>query len=224
MTHATVIKAAIFAERKHRGQTRKDAKKTPYIAHPLDVAQFVALEAEAGNQEVVAAALLHDTIEDTGTSYNDLVDEFGSSVADLVSEVSDDKSLPKDARKQAQIDHAASLSEGAALIKLADKMCNVGDVVSNPPPDWNPVRRMRYLIWARQVIDQCSHIPYHLRERFGSLVTHGLEAILEIHEPNIKQRLRYDYSQILGINSKYRLDSRGNREILTARCKSETEC
>lgn len=102
---------------------------------------------------VLQAAVLHDTIEDTDTSYEELVERFGETVADVVMEVTDDKSLVKAQRKQAQIDHAPHKSREAALVKLADKTSNLRDIADSPPTDWTLERRREYFDWAKQVVD-----------------------------------------------------------------------
>jgi len=101
------------------------------------------------------AAILHDTVEDTGSTFAELEETFGREVRLLVEEVTDDKSLPKEVRKQLQIDHAQALSSGAKQIKIADKICNIHDVAHTPPPQWPLERRREYLQWAAKVVDGC---------------------------------------------------------------------
>lgn len=120
---ATLLHAARFAANRHRSQRRKGADAEPYINHPLGVASVLAVEGGVTDVDVLCAALLHDTIEDTATSPAELEIEFGPAVRSLVEEVTDDKSLPKDRRKELQIEHAPALSPKAKLVKLADKIC-----------------------------------------------------------------------------------------------------
>jgi guanosine-3',5'-bis(diphosphate) 3'-pyrophosphohydrolase len=148
-----VINASAFAAHKHRDQRRKGAEASPYINHPIAVANVLANEAGITDPTILAAALLHDTIEDTDTTAKELEAQFGQDIAGIVVEVTDDKSLPKMERKRLQIEHAASLSEKAKLVKLADKICNVRDMSQSPPVDWSPERRAEYFIWAKQVVD-----------------------------------------------------------------------
>jgi guanosine-3',5'-bis(diphosphate) 3'-pyrophosphohydrolase len=103
---------------------------------------------------VLAGALLHDTIEDTHTTVDELEVVFGYEIANIVAECTDDKSLPKLARKQAQIDHAATLSQKARLVKLADKIANVNDINGAPPAGWSVERKREYFDWAKQVVDR----------------------------------------------------------------------
>ncbi len=149
-----ILKAASFAAEKHRGQLRKDVEATPYINHPLEVARILAEEGAISDPEVIAAALLHDTIEDTETSESELAALFGVRVASIVAEVTDDKSITDKAeRKRLQIVNAPNKSPGAALVKLADKTANVRDVGSNPAKGWSEERRLAYLDWAEIVVN-----------------------------------------------------------------------
>ena len=149
------LKALHFAADKHRGQRRKDESASPYINHPIYVAQILSGIAGIDDVEVLCGAILHDTVEDTETSLNDIELAFGLRVARIVEEVTDDKSLAKDARKQAQIDHATHISREGALVKVADKIANIRDVASNPPSDWSTKRRKEYLDWAEEVVTNC---------------------------------------------------------------------
>lgn len=153
-TSALLIRAMAFAAHKHRNQRRKDADASPYINHPIALANVLANEAGIADPVVLVAALLHDTIEDTDTTHAELEAQFGPAIAAVVAEVTDDKSLPKDERKRLQIEHAAHISPAAKLVKLADKICNLRDVASSPPADWSVDRKREYLDWARSVIDQ----------------------------------------------------------------------
>ncbi len=150
---ALLLRALEFAAHKHRDQRRKDRDATPYINHPISVTRVLTDNAGITDTELLCAALLHDTIEDTETTAEELEQAFGSVICGLVLEVTDDKSQPKPLRKQAQIDHAPQLSRRARAIKLADKISNLSDVAASPPPDWSLARRQAYFDWARQVID-----------------------------------------------------------------------
>ena len=150
---AEFIKAVAFAAEKHRHQRRKDAKASPYINHPIALANVLCHEGGVEQITVLCAAILHDTIEDTETTAAELEDVFGPWVAAVVLEVSDDKSLHKAARKQQQIDHAPQLSDEAKLVKLADKICNLRDILASPPAGWSRERKREYFDWAKNVID-----------------------------------------------------------------------
>jgi GTP diphosphokinase / guanosine-3',5'-bis(diphosphate) 3'-diphosphatase len=149
-----LIDALAFAAFKHRDQRRKDAAASPYINHPIALAQVLAVEAGIQDEKVLIAAILHDTVEDTETTPEELQERFGRKIASIVAEVTDDKALAKSERKQLQIEHASSLSKRARLVKLADKICNVRDVANAPPKGW-PLRRQReYFEWAKRVVDR----------------------------------------------------------------------
>ena len=146
-----LLAALEFAALKHRDQRRKDEAASPYINHPLAVANL--LYAHGVRHRVpLLAAVLHDTIEDTATTREELVAKFGEDVAAVVCEVTDDKSLPKDRRKQLQIEHAPHMSTHAKLVKLADKTCNVRDLTDSPPAKWPHERRAQYFVWAKAVV------------------------------------------------------------------------
>ncbi|KDB08065.1 metal dependent phosphohydrolase [Burkholderia sp. lig30] len=148
-----LIAAIAFAADKHRHQRRKDHEGSPYINHPIALANVLANEAGVEDERVLVAAVLHDTVEDTETTEQELLRVFGKDVADIVMEVTDDKDLPKDERKRLQIEHAAHISRRAKLVKLADKICNVRDIVTSPPADWPLERKQAYFDWAKAVVD-----------------------------------------------------------------------
>lgn len=146
------IKAVAFAAVKHRDQRRKDADASPYINHPIALAHVLANEGGIQDLSVLCAAILHDTIEDTETTADELEGLFGSKVTSIVLEVTDDKSLEKHVRKQRQIEHASHISHEAKLVKLADKICNLRDILASPPADWSAERKQTYFDWSAQVI------------------------------------------------------------------------
>ncbi|HET6545370.1 MAG TPA: HD domain-containing protein [Rhodanobacteraceae bacterium] len=149
---ARILHAASFAAEKHRDQRRKGVEASPYINHPLKLADVLANEGGVTDIEILCAALLHDTIEDTKTTEAELREQFGDSVANIVREVTDNKNIDKEVRKQLQIGHAPNLSPQAKLVKLADKICNLRDLLTSPPADWSAERKRAYFEWAQQVI------------------------------------------------------------------------
>src|SRR5215831_431796 len=151
-TITTILKALRFASIKHRAQRRKDAEVSPYINHPIEVAELLARVGGATELIILQGAILHDTIEDTQTTPEELEAEFGPEVRRVVEEVTDDKRLPKSERKRLQIEHAPHLSERAKQIKIADKISNVQAVTGTPPADWPLERRREYLDWTEQVV------------------------------------------------------------------------
>ena len=149
-----ILCALAFAAHKHRDQRRKDVHASPYINHPISLANLLVNEGAIRDSEVICAALLHDTIEDTETTPRELARAFGPRVCAMVLEVTDDKTLQKAERKRRQIARAARASRAAKLIKLADKICNLRDLAEHPPAVWGFRRRQKYFDWAKNVIDQ----------------------------------------------------------------------
>ena len=160
-----ILTAATFAAERHRDQRRKGKDASPYINHPLALASLLAERGER-DAPLLMAALLHDTVEDTATSFEDLERAFGREVAEIVREVTDDKSLPKAERKRLQIEHAAQLSRRAKLVKLADKICNLHDIVVSPPTDWSAQRKREYFDWAKAVVDPMRGVHPQLEALF----------------------------------------------------------
>lgn len=171
-----LLDAAAFAARKHRAQRRKDATATPYINHPLAVARVLAEEGGVTDPEILAAALLHDTMEDTDTSYAELRGRFGARVADIVSEVTDTKFLGKKTRKRLQLARARRTSAAARQIKVADKLCNLRDILAMPPADWSEERKREYFDWAKAVVDRVRGANAGLERRFDGVYLASLVA------------------------------------------------
>ena len=178
MTHTLILKAAHFAAQKHRDQRRKDKHVSPYIIHPISVALAITQIGGVDDPEILAAALLHDTLEDTETEPEELEAKFGKKVCEYVLDVSDDKTLPKDERKRRQIEHAKKISKGAALIKLGDKISNVTDVINSPPEGWDINRRKEYLDWAEKVIENCPKVNDRMEDKFQEIIKQGREALI----------------------------------------------
>lgn len=168
-TLTTLLTALHFAAEKHRTQRRKDPAKTPYINHPIEVATILA-ECGVTDLTTLVSALLHDTIEDTDTTPQELRRRFGAVVRDVVLEVTDDKSLPKAERKRLQVEHAPFLSRRARLVKLGDKISNIGYVADAPPPSWSLQRRREYLDWTAAVIGGCRGVSARLERRYDRVL------------------------------------------------------
>jgi (p)ppGpp synthase/HD superfamily hydrolase len=147
-----VLRAARFAAEKHADKKRKGAAREPYVNHLLEVAQLVSTAIPNPDTNLVMAALLHDTIEDTKTTREELIDHFGSDVANLVVEMTDDKLLSKQERKRLQIENAPKKSVRAQVIKLADKISNLRSILLSPPTDWDLQRQREYFTWAELVV------------------------------------------------------------------------
>ncbi len=172
MDTGLLLQALDLAAAKHRDQRRKDTPKSPYINHPIAVAKML-WDCGVRDQTTILAAVLHDTIEDTDTTREEIVGLFGAEVADVVVEVTDDKSLPKARRKELQVEHAPHMSHAAKLVKLADKTCNVRDVIDSPP-DWPFERKQQYLAWAKQVVDGLRDASPSLAGRFDAQHARGV--------------------------------------------------
>lgn len=169
------VKALAFAAAKHRNQRRKDAEASPYINHPIALADVLVNEGGVTDGCVLCAAVLHDTIEDTKTTAEELREQFGDGVTSIVLDVTDDKSLAKEVRKQKQIEHAPHISSGAKLVKLADKICNLRDILASPPPDWPAERRQTYFDWAGKVVDGLRGVHPRLEAVFDGLLARRSE-------------------------------------------------
>jgi (p)ppGpp synthase/HD superfamily hydrolase len=172
------LRAIDFAARKHKDQRRKDEEASPYINHPVSVALILAEIGAVTDPEILAAAILHDTLEDTETTSEELEAKFGERVRRIVEEVTDDKSLPKKVRKQLQIDHAQDLSPDAVLIKLADKTANVLDVTHSPPKNWSIERKREYLDWAESVVKACPKVSAAMEDNFYHALAAGRRVLL----------------------------------------------
>ena len=158
---ARIIDAIAFAAHAHRGQRRKDTDATPHINHPVALVRILAVEAGIDDPEILCAAALHDYLEDCCGSdgqpglekgREQLRTRFGETVLAYVEAVTDDKTLPKAERKRRQVENAAEVPHGARLIKLADKIANLRDLVEFPPADWPAYRRREYFDWTAEVV------------------------------------------------------------------------
>ncbi len=172
-----LLQAASFAAKKHIAQKRKGNDAAPYINHPLEVVNLLANVGKVKDYNVLIAAVLHDTIEDTETTKEEITELFGSDICEYVLEVTDDKSLPKAERKQKQIEHASSLSQGAKLIKLGDKISNIRDVLENPPDGWSDERRLEYVNWGEKVVAGLRGANENLENHFDELISKAKEKI-----------------------------------------------
>lgn len=172
-----LLQAISFAAKKHVKQKRKGADEEPYINHPLEVLNLLANVGKIEDYNILIAAVLHDTVEDTETTKEEITELFGAEVSDYVSEVTDDKSLPKAARKQLQIEHAPHLSNGAKYIKLADKISNIRDVAENPPAGWSDERRLEYVEWGEKVINGLRGVNADLENYFDETASNARRKI-----------------------------------------------
>jgi guanosine-3',5'-bis(diphosphate) 3'-pyrophosphohydrolase len=171
-----LLAALMFAAERHRDQRRKDSVESPYINHLIAVTKLLA---EVGIEDgvVLIAAALHDIVEDTATSREEIEAIFGAAVAGVVAEVTDDKTLPKERRKRAQVEHALQLSAAAKLVKIADKICNVRDVAGNPPRNWSVTRRRDYVDWAAEVVEGCRGVHAPLESVWDATLAQAREVV-----------------------------------------------
>jgi len=180
-----LVKAVAFAADKHRNQRRKDADASPYINHPIALASVLANEGGVSDITVLCAAVLHDTIEDTQTTAEELTTVFGPKVASVVLEVTDDKSLEKHIRKQRQIEHAPYISTEAKLVKLADKICNLRDILASPPANWSAERKQAYFDWAAQVVGGVRGVHPGLENVFDGIHARSAEFSEVVREQGV---------------------------------------
>ena len=164
-----VLRAMRYAAGRHASQRRKGVAAEPYVNHVVEVAERVARSSHGPEVDLVIGALLHDIIEDTEGSYDEIAGLFGFGVADLVQEVSDDKSLPKAERKRLQVETTPHKSANARRIKLADKAANLAALMESPPADWDRARLAEYVDWAKAVAEGCRGVDPALEAEFDAV-------------------------------------------------------
>jgi guanosine-3',5'-bis(diphosphate) 3'-pyrophosphohydrolase len=174
-----LFRALSFAADHHRFGRRKGEEASPFINHPIEVAAELA-QVGVVDLEILAAALLHDTLEDTDATPVELETEFGQRVRSLVEALTDDPSLTSRERKAAQLERAGHLEPDAKGIRIADKICNARDVGSKPARGWTLERRHDYLDWTEQVVERCKGVLPELDARYDSVLNEAraqLEAV-----------------------------------------------
>ena len=178
---ALLLEAIQFAARKHRYQRRKNPARTPYINHPLDVAHILWFEGEIRDDNVLAGAILHDTVEDTDTSFEEVEQRFGPKIRSIVEEVTDDKLLGWEERKKQQIQLSPCLSTEAKLVKLADKISNLRDVHKDPPEGWSRERQIGYFNFSSKVVDGLRGAHAGLESIFDQIYQAFFEQLDQTH-------------------------------------------
>jgi (p)ppGpp synthase/HD superfamily hydrolase len=168
-----LLEALYFAASKHRDQRRKGSERSPYVNHLVEVAHLLVGVGGIDDVETLQAAALHDVVEDTPTSPEEIEARFGAVVRRIVEEVSDDKTLPQSERKRLQVEKAPNLSRQAQVIKIADKISNVRAIIALPPEDWTLARRIDYVDWAEQVVAGCRGINAPLEALHAQTVELG---------------------------------------------------
>ena len=172
-----LLKAAQFAAIKHEPQRRKNSAATPYINHPIEVAEYLNRVGGVTDEDVLVAALLHDTIEDTATTPEEIQELFGDNVLSLVLECTDDKSLDKAERKRLQVVNASKKSDQAKQIKISDKTCNLKSMLSDPPQDWPVSRQLQYFQWAEKVYNGLKGVNQALDMEIEMVLRSGFEKL-----------------------------------------------
>jgi GTP diphosphokinase / guanosine-3',5'-bis(diphosphate) 3'-diphosphatase len=150
-----VLDALAFAAERHRDQRRKGAEGTPAINHLIEVARLLAGVGGIRDPVVLCAAVLHDILEDTGTTPDELEERFGARVRRVVEEVTDQPAADREERRRSQVARALNLSREAQLVKIADKISNVASISRAPPVGWSVQRRLSYLDSSEQVVSGC---------------------------------------------------------------------
>lgn len=175
LNYTLIFKALNFAAERHKHQLRKGEIKVPYINHPIKVIT-VLTEFQEDSPELLSAAALHDVVEDTARGEKEInllsdniKEQFGNQVLNLIIEVSDDKSLPYQERKRLQVENTPYLSNNAKKIKIADKICNIKDMINDPPIDWPTERKVKYLEWAEKVIEGARGVNQSMETYFDQV-------------------------------------------------------
>lgn len=175
--NSLLLAAIKFASEKHMLQRRKGCNDIPYINHTIRVAYILQETGKEFDPILLSAAVLHDVLEDTDATETQLTELFGEEVCSIVAEVTDDMTLTYEDRKRFQIKKAPTLSNKAKLIKIADKISNIQDILT-APLTWSNRRKRQYVEWSEQVIDGCRGINNHLDQAFNE-VTHYAKEVLE---------------------------------------------
>jgi guanosine-3',5'-bis(diphosphate) 3'-pyrophosphohydrolase len=183
---AMFLRALQFAARHHADQRRKGGSHAPYINHPINVTMELWHTGQVRDTVTLVAALLHDTIEDTEATPEEIRQLFGEEVLSVVLEVTDDKNLPKPERKRLQVVNAPNKSPRARQIKLADKINNVFEIAHDPPNEWSLTRRREYMDWTKQVIDGLRGQNPALETRFDAVLAEA-HALLDADEKKVDQ-------------------------------------
>lgn len=173
-----LLSAIKFASEKHMLQRRKGCSDIPYINHTIRVAFILQNVAGENDAVLLSAAVLHDVLEDTDTTETQLLELFGEEVCSIVKEVTDDMSLTYDDRKRYQIKKAPSLSSKAKLIKIADKISNIQDILTSPLT-WSNRRKRKYVEWSEQVVEGCRGVNEALDKAFDELTGNAKNMLKE---------------------------------------------
>ena len=170
------VEALNFAALRHRAHRRKGAAGAPYINPLIEVAHILSSHG-LEDEVLLAAAVLHDSIEDVGVTPDELRARFGDEVTSVVLEMTDDSTLSPADRKQVQVEQAGQMSERGQNLKVADKISNLRGILTSPPTNWTRERKLAYYSWAKAVVEQCERADERLRRTFRDLHDTGLLAL-----------------------------------------------
>ena len=172
------IDALAYAAQGHVSQRRKGCDDIPYINHPIKVVELLQKVGDETNIDLFSAALLHDILEDTSATEQEMRDKFGDSITNIVVEVTDDMSLSYDDRKKAQIRKAPHLTPDAKKIKIADKISNINDMLTLPI-NWSNHRKRQYVEWSIKVVAGCRNINPLLDKAFDEVCGKAEKILLD---------------------------------------------
>lgn len=174
---ANLTEAYYFAAKKHTKQKRKGNDAAPYINHPIEVVKLLTNIGSVEDFDILIAAVLHDTVEDTETTVEEVSEKYGANVGVMVSDLTDDQTLSKKEQREAQVEHAPHISDGAKQVKLCDKISNIRDVLENPPDGWSDERRLEYINWGERVVAGLRGANADLENHFDELLKKAKEKI-----------------------------------------------
>lgn len=164
---AEIFEAISFAASKHKTQKRKDSIGTPYVNHPLNVARDLVFVGE--KKETIIGGIIHDVVEDTETTIKEIEIRFGKNVSEIVLEVTNKKDLSGEESKLFELERAKILSSSASSIRIADKYENIGDINLEQPIKWNTERKLNYIIWSKNLVDNIGWENYEPVNRLKCL-------------------------------------------------------
>ena len=193
----TMMRAIEFATDAHKAQKRK-ASGEPYIIHPIRVLRILT-EAGITDDTVLIAAVLHDVVEDTSVTLDEITRVFGKRVSNFVFEVTNNPDLSKVDKKKAQVTKASNMSSGAKLIKMADMIDNLSDLLVAPPPDWTKERVKGYFVWKYVIFSSLrgvnSYLVNELEKLFSSVLT--IEEMMRLSMDKAQSSILQEYYNTL---------------------------
>ncbi|EFO18322.1 hypothetical protein LOAG_10172 [Loa loa] len=165
-----IIEAVDLAARRHRQQRRKDAAQTPYVNHPIGVAYILTSEGQITDTTTIIAAILHDIVEHTKTTDEEIRKMFGDEIADIVKECTMVRSMKREARMKSELEKASKLSHKAKLVQLADKLNNIRDIERGTPLGWTKQHVTEYIIFAKDLLSKIRGIHGPLESALDDII------------------------------------------------------